>query len=272
MRVIDRIEETLRSNGPQHDAASRAGITPETLRWWREKGTRAQADLLAGRRRHADLDRHTKRCVELVARIEAAEAEARMLLLGNLASLAQGGIQTVRTVERVSPDGEVIEATVETRELPPDPRAATWLLTHRYQDDFAPRVEITGAGGGPVEVSIRDQLLGAIAAVRDRSTALDVNSRPVDTDADADEIEAGAYDDDSEIDDLDEDPIEAGHIANPAPAPGPQPPPGPAPDAADTLSRHELGPSITSPADDLDVLDARASGYGEARHLGPYPS
>src|SRR5262245_30573678 len=179
VRVIDRVVETIQVNAFIHDAASRAGIATETLRQWRRRGVEASADLLEGRKRRSDLDTLTKRCVELAARMEKAEAEARVLLLGAITQLARGGMEQTRTVEKVDAStGDVLERVEERRKLLPDTRAITWLLANRYPADFVQRVEITGPEGGPVQVeSARDRLMTAIEGVRERRP-IDVASRP----------------------------------------------------------------------------------------------
>jgi hypothetical protein len=177
--VIDRVVETLQANAFIHDAAARSGLATETLRQWRRKGVEAQAALLSGKKKRSDLDTHTRRCVELASKMERAEADARVLLLGAITTMARGGLEQSRTVEKVdATTGDVLERTEERRKLLPDPRSITWLLSHRYPADFAPRIEVTGPDGGPVQVeSARDRLMSAIEGVRGRKT-IDVESRP----------------------------------------------------------------------------------------------
>lgn len=173
VRVIDRVETTLRMNGFMHDAAARAGISPDKLRIWRGKGNRANSAILEGRKRYSELDTLTKRCIELARRMDLAEAESRSVLLDTANRLAVGGLERKRLVQkRDMRTGDVVEVTEETTTMLPDPRMITWLLTHRYPQDFpAQRVEISGPAGGPVEVEItaRDRLLDAIEAVQKRS-------------------------------------------------------------------------------------------------------
>lgn len=180
VRVIDRVVETLQANAFLHDAAARSGIAVETLRQWRRKGVEASTLILAGKKRRSDFDTHTKRCIELAAAMERAEADARLLLLGALTQMARGGLEQTRVVEKVDAEsGNVLERTEEVRKLLPDPRSITWLLSHRYPGDFAPRIEITGPEGGPVQVeSARDRLLTAIEGVRGRKI-IEVTPRPL---------------------------------------------------------------------------------------------
>jgi hypothetical protein len=169
--AMDRIEETLRSNGFIHDAAARAGLATETLRTWRAKGVRAQAAVLNGRRRTRDLTVHEQRCVELARRMERAEADAKLALTALLTRASQGGLQQVRIIEQVDPDtGVVLSRRQETITLPRDIKAAMWLLSHRYPVDFAGRVVVTGPEGGPLQldVSPKEQLAEAVSRARER--------------------------------------------------------------------------------------------------------
>jgi hypothetical protein len=104
---------------------------------------------------------------------ERAEAEPRLTLLTVTSALARGGLEVVHTTEKQTPQGQTLERVERRSRTLPDAHAATWLLSHRYPADFAGRVEVTGPNGGPleVEVSPADQLLGAVAQVRERRAA-----------------------------------------------------------------------------------------------------
>jgi hypothetical protein len=187
VRVIDAIESTLRANGFMHDAAARAGLSTETLRQWRRKGVEAAGQLLAGKVRRSDLDVHTRRCVELADRMDRAEADARVALLGQVTALAQGGLTVSKIIERVNVStDEILERRVEIATTLPDIRALTWLLSRRYPHDFPTRIEVTGPEGGPVQIQpVRDRLLAAVDAVRQRRNgddAIDVEHRPANGD------------------------------------------------------------------------------------------
>jgi hypothetical protein len=156
LNVFDLVEEAIRAGGFLHDAAARVGITVETLREWRKQGVKANADVLNGRKRRAHLSRRQRQYAELAARIDRAEAEARLMLLGVGRKLAQGGIVQQEIVEKVTPTpggGDVVvERTTRTSETIPDSRMITWLLAHRWPNDFHGRQELTGPNGGPITV------------------------------------------------------------------------------------------------------------------------
>jgi hypothetical protein len=168
--AMDRIEQTLRANGFIHDAAARAGIATETLRAWRTKGVRANADLENGRRGRSDLSDHEARCVELARRMERAEADAKVALTALLTGAAQRGLQQVRIIETVNPDtGEVIARRRETITLPRDVKSAMWMLSHRYKE-FRGHIEVSGPGGGPLQVDVapKEALAEAVERAAER--------------------------------------------------------------------------------------------------------
>lgn len=177
--VIDRVVETLQAAGFLKDAAARVGVTVETLRNWRREGESALADITAGRRRRSDMNRHTKRCMELADRMATAEAEGRLGLLAVGQRLARGGHDVVEKVETTvtAADGTITTTTTtRTSTAPPDFRAASWLLSHRWPDDYNRRTfEVTGKDGGPL-VDIKSPLqqleeeLARVAHNRDATT------------------------------------------------------------------------------------------------------
>lgn len=153
--AADRIVATLRANGFMHDAAARAGIATETLRAWRTKGNRARGDITNGRRRFEDLDDHEAACVELADRMERAETDAKVELVEVLLATARGGLIQQRVIEQVNPDtGEVLSRRVEKITAPHDAKWAAWLLSHRYSDYRGHQVELTGPGGGPIQLDV----------------------------------------------------------------------------------------------------------------------
>jgi hypothetical protein len=170
---MDRIVEAISLGGFLHDAAARVGVTVETLRDWRRQGNKALADVLAGRKRRSHFTKRERQYAELAQRMETAEAEARLRLLGIGQQLAQGGAELVETIEKVvEPDRgprRVVERTTRTSHSLPDARMVTWLLSHRWPADFAGRVELTGPAGGPVQVDTRpalDRLRQAVEKAR----------------------------------------------------------------------------------------------------------
>lgn len=163
--IADIVVETMAVGGFLHDAAAKVGYPVETLREWRKLGARCLAEILAGTRRRSEMTAHQKRCMELVHRMDRAEAEARTSLLALARGLATGGLtRTETTVKTITPvvNGEKaaepveVERTTRTVEAAPDAHMVSWLLSHRWPADFGrTRVEVTGEGGGPVQVDAR---------------------------------------------------------------------------------------------------------------------
>lgn len=167
---MDRILEAISLGGFLHDAAARIGVTVETLRDWRRQGTKAIADVAAGRKRRSHLTKRERQYAELAAGMETAEAEARLRLLGLGQRLAQGGAtRTETTVETIAPTGgtpQLVRTVERTMVAEPDARMITWLLGHRWPADFGTtRTELTGPDGGPVHVTgtALDQLRDAVS-------------------------------------------------------------------------------------------------------------
>jgi hypothetical protein len=153
--VLDRIEEAMRSGGFLHDAAARVGITVETLRDWRRQGVRAHLDILNGRKSRSEFKPRELDYLDMALRMEKAETDARLFLLGTAQQLARGGIpqveRTVRTVPARNGKPETVETIEKTTATLPDAGTIRWLLSHRWPNDFAGRVEITGPEGGPIQ-------------------------------------------------------------------------------------------------------------------------
>ncbi len=169
VNLIDRVEEALRAGAFVKDAAARIGVDKSRLWEWQKTGVRAQRDLLTGVRRHSDLSRHEKQCAELAARMESAEAEARLQLLALGQKLAQGGFVRREVTKKVNATGQVLETTTKESVADPEPRMIQWLLSRRWPEDFNRNtIELTGADGAPLidgkAVAVR--LAEEIAAAR----------------------------------------------------------------------------------------------------------
>lgn len=175
--VMDRVEETIRQGCFLHDAAARVGVSIETLRRWITNGNAAAADLLAGRRRLSGMTAHEKRCIELADRVERAEAEAKLVLTGTAMKVARGGFKRIETTRRATGTGPP-EVTVKEVEVGPDSHMLSWMLAHRFPADFGNRLEVTGAGGGPVRVDAGpalERLREALEATRANLTGVSGN-------------------------------------------------------------------------------------------------
>ena len=149
---LDRVREVYRVCGFDKDAAARCGVNTDTYRGWLRDGNRLRADLLAGRIKARDLKVGDKERILLAETVEQAEVEGRLLMLGLAEQLSRGGIKvTHTTIKEVG--GQPTERTVREEQTLPDGQMIRWRLERRYPAEFGVRrVELTGEGGGPLQV------------------------------------------------------------------------------------------------------------------------
>lgn len=162
---MDRVREVMRVGGFDKDAAARCGVLVDTYRDWIRTGTRARADVLHQRRKPRQLTAHERQCVDLAIVVEEAEAEGRLYLFSIAEQLSRGGIEVKTVTEKVdmSNPQAVMERTTKVEHTLPDSAMIRWRLAHRWPQDFNRSVhEVTGEGGGPVqmEVGAVETLLG----------------------------------------------------------------------------------------------------------------
>jgi transposase-like protein len=172
--VYDRVEETLRIGGYIEDAAARCGIAASTFYKWRREGERLQQAIEAGVTSQTKLTATEKDCLRFAETVAKAQAEGELLLLGQLERLARGGIEQTTTTVKVDGDGNEIERTTKTSHTLPNVAAITWRLEKAHPHKWGRhRVEITGADGGPIQVSedraetLADRLEAYLAGVTD---------------------------------------------------------------------------------------------------------
>jgi hypothetical protein len=172
--AMDRAVEAFRSGAFMQDAAARIGWPVATLRQWLKVGAEAVSAVAQGKVRAHELTPHQRQCAELHQRTVRAETDARMMMLALVQQQAAGGhTRTETTIRTVN--GQATETTTRTIVAAPDARAASWLLAHRWPEDFARRsIEVTGAGGAPIEVDVRsaaERLAEVIEAAGDKAAA-----------------------------------------------------------------------------------------------------
>lgn len=150
--VWDRVAEVLRVGGSLKDAAARSGVSTPSLHAWVRNGTRLSAAVEAGGRLEESLTRSEAAEVRVARTVETATAEGKLLLLGLLDRVSRGHETRVVTV-KLDPHGNEIERTERTEQHGPDAATIRWRLSRRFPDEWAGRLEVTGAGGGPIEVA-----------------------------------------------------------------------------------------------------------------------
>lgn len=148
------IYQTMQATGlAATRCAEIVGLPRDTVSMWLNNGRRhheAQekgAALLVHEHRLAVFFRETK---SAHARWIAAQSEI-------LTKIGEGGLITSEVTETVDPtktgtDGKpvVTERRVKSSRTLPDARVVQWQLERLAKDEFSPRVEVTGADGGPV--------------------------------------------------------------------------------------------------------------------------
>lgn len=195
--VQDRVTETLKVGLFLHDAAARIGIGQDTLRRWITEGTRLSRDILSGRRTNADLDMEERNRIGFAQAVAEAEAEGKMILMGLAHRLSVGGMQveeiTVTEHEPIEPifdqDGHIVlsgrpghrDVRTTTKTTLPDPTMIRWRLERRWPEDFgrATRLEVSGPGGGPLEIEDRtptDVLLEKLRRMTRQREAIEAES------------------------------------------------------------------------------------------------
>lgn len=162
--VADAIVEALAIGDYFEMACAAAGISRGTAYGWMRTG----ADL--ERRQHRARTagqtpprgtRHERRCVEFSRAVEEATARWHQGMLGTLEQMARGGRTITTTSTKVAVDAQgvehVVERTTRVEALAPSVQAIEWRLARRFPHLYGQRVEVTGAGGGPIEVEVDER-------------------------------------------------------------------------------------------------------------------
>lgn len=168
--AIDRVYETFQLGGSIEDAASRIGVSRQTLYNWQRRAVQLQKALIAGATTLEKLTDEDREHLRFLDGVERGRADGKLLLLGLNDRLARGGIPITTVTTRVDAQGNVVERTTKIEETVPDGAAIRWRLERSFPREFGRRVEVTGADGGPLEVSSGDraeQLAGMLRAFLD---------------------------------------------------------------------------------------------------------
>lgn len=149
-----RIVEALRSGLTEDAAARAAGIDDSTYYRWKARGRKAIEEWP----RLQDAARaQEKRYSDFYEAVMRAWDEAHLAFAASIRSAAvPHEVVETRTVTKIVAGQQVTETTVTTRREH-DWRAAAFMLERRHGKDWhrpAQPVELTGADGGPVAVSV----------------------------------------------------------------------------------------------------------------------
>lgn len=151
------------------DAALAASIARQTLNKWLKRGR----DATAG----AEVAPEDALFVELLEGVETARALAKTEALNIVRRAALGiPVKETRTTTKTNRKGETETTVVVVERIEVRWQAAAWFLERRYPHEFAlrNRLEITGEGGGPVDIEDRAARIAreASAFLQGRTDAL----------------------------------------------------------------------------------------------------
>ncbi len=173
--VADRILSALRAGAYFEHAAAQAGIPKETAYGWLRTAGRIKRDTRGKPTSELEgLTPHELRCCEFSDSVAEAESSWEVGALATLERLARGGLQIRKTVTKRGPaitldadgttvPGPILEQTETVETLAPNAQVLEWRLARRFPGRYGQRVEVTGADGGPLAVSLEeraDQLVG----------------------------------------------------------------------------------------------------------------
>lgn len=171
----DKIVTAIRAGATVRSAAHHANISDSSFSSWLERGRRER------QRQHTlddtntddplpDIAEREHRYLDLLARVEAARADAEVEAVGILRRAITGWdeVTTVRD-QTLNRDGEIVTLTRTSTVRKFSWQAAAWWLERTRPSEFGRyvRTEVTGADGGPIELAAVDLRARAIQLVDD---------------------------------------------------------------------------------------------------------
>lgn len=176
--VADAIVEAIRAGSFIESAAAANGINKATLHDWLRTGSRVNQRLLNDNARRGDFTRKELLCAEFSDSVGRAFAEATAIEVATAAQLARGGLTETETTTRTEtlPTGTPkVTTTTKQKVFAPDGAMIRWRLSKREPDTWGrDRIELTGADGGPVELTLvekRQRLLEGLEVLADKLAA-----------------------------------------------------------------------------------------------------
>jgi len=199
--------DTVKIGAPVELCAAAAGIGEATFYRWMAEGRAEHEAIEAG----ADPREDKAALLELYLGVTANRVQAATRNVAAIQKAVQGGAVTEETTRTFRDhDGQTVtEKTV--KRAAPDWRAASWYLERQFARHFgkaATEVQITGAGGGPIQVAAEaedlSRRLSEHIAVATAGTALALpeavggDDGDDDDDGDGEIVEATLVDDGAE--------------------------------------------------------------------------
>lgn len=163
--VFDRIVASVRVCAPLYEAADAAGVGRDTVAGWIKLAGKLELQH-RGSLENVELTHHERRCIEFSQAVR--EARAQWVIDANTLHerIARGGIPQEVTTEERDEAGKLLKRTVRRTTTSPDPRTLEWRFKYLRPDLYADRLELTGAGGGPIEMSQEDKASALTELVR----------------------------------------------------------------------------------------------------------
>lgn len=161
--VIEKARQYIRAGNFAEDAATLCGISASTYFSWRAQAEELAAELDAlGEGEEITVTAHQELLLDFLEATTHADAEVKTTAL--MAWRRFFPSEREVTERRVAKDGTVTERTY--LKLEGDYRAAKDFLERRFRDQFSPRAEVTGSGGGPVQFQGETRLIIDVVPAR----------------------------------------------------------------------------------------------------------
>lgn len=177
LTVGELVWELMETHGTRATlCAEQAGVDRATIRSWLKHGEDALVKHDKGHLLTPDDQLH----LDFLIGTRAAHAAWIHTKKKLHSDIADGGLTITEVIQEVDPTQEVtrpdgskspkvLKTRTKTQRLLPDPVALRWELERLAVDDegariFAPRVEVTGADGGPIELEDKETRAAVIAA------------------------------------------------------------------------------------------------------------
>lgn len=167
----DRVVELTSLGTPRRAAAAAAGISVATLMAWISLARTTRAALHVNPQ-HPTTP-HQNDCLAFLDQLERAEGEAvaRVVAQIQAAAAPHKGRKTKTTRRYTNAQGQKVEEVTEVEvDDPGDWRAAAFLAERRWPEAFSAAVQVTGPGGGAIQVEHKadeDRASALVASVRE---------------------------------------------------------------------------------------------------------